>query len=94
MTTRPQDGATVMAHRACRYDVVDQVSTTWLKYEIYHNDVLAETYQRIARQRWYYPYEFRLLLEREGFHSITVGTIDSGSPIADFGTEMLFRARK
>jgi SAM-dependent methyltransferase len=94
MTTRPQDGATVMCHRAIRYDVVDQVSTTWLKYEIYHNDVLAETYQRIAMQRWYYPYEFRLLLEQAGFHSITVGATESGTPIADFGTEMLFRARK
>jgi len=94
MTTRPQDGATVMCHRACRYDVVEQVSTTWLKYEIYHNNVLAETHQRIGIQRWYYPHEFRLLLERAGFHSITVGTIDSGIPITDFGTEMLFRARK
>jgi SAM-dependent methyltransferase len=94
MTTRPQDGATVMCHRACRYDVVDQISTTWLKYEIYHNNVLAETHQRIGIQRWYYPHESCLLLERAGFHSITVGTIDSGIPITDFGTEMLFRARK
>jgi SAM-dependent methyltransferase len=94
MTTRPQDGATVMCHQAYRYDVVDQISTGWLKYEIYHNDVLAETYQRIAMQRWYYPYEFRLLLEQAGFHTITVGATDHGTPIADFGTEMLFRARK
>ncbi len=67
-TTRPDDGATVLCLGTTTLDRFEQVQTHWNRYEIYKLGQLVETEIKMSQSRWYFKYEFMLMLEKVGFH--------------------------
>ena len=92
--TRPRDGATVLIHEADIYDLVEQVTTAHLRYEVYREGVQVETHFHTMRLRWYGKYELVMMLEKAGFHDVFVyGDYSDAEASGDHET-MVFRARR
>lgn len=92
--TRPDDGVTILVHEASISDYVEQLHKGWYRYEVYIDDRLAETYLQIMTLRWYFKYEFILMLEKVGFSDIFVHGDYTDTEVSDNHSVMIFRAKK
>jgi SAM-dependent methyltransferase len=69
---RPTDGATILIHEATVSERVEQVQQIWMRHEVFQEGHLVQIQLRTHRLRWYYKYEFVLMLEAVGFREIVV----------------------
>lgn len=92
--TRPDDGATVLCLGTTTLDRVEQVQTHWNRYEIYKQGRLVETEIKTSKSRWYFKYEFILMLQKVGLRDIsTYGDYTDAEASAQHST-IIYSARK
>jgi SAM-dependent methyltransferase len=92
--TRPHDGATIVVNEASSYNMMEQVKTGWYRYETYKDGSLIETKFHTMKLRWYYKYEFIMMLEKIGFRDIFVHGDMTNEEATDHHESMVFRAKK
>ncbi len=90
--TRERDGATVLIHEADEHDIVEQVTTAHMRYEVYKDGVQIETHYHSLKQRWYGKYEMVMMLERAGFHDVFVHGGYTDAEASGEHETMVFRA--
>ncbi len=91
---RPGDHAQVVLSESIANNYFDQLETQWLKNEIAKHDGSLETFIKTANLRWYYKYEFMMMLEQVGFKDIKIyGDYTDNQATADSKT-MVFSAKK
>ncbi len=88
------DGAKIVLNQASEIAFNEQVQTNWNRYEIYMNDQLTESRFTCSQLRWYYKYEFELMLEKNGFKDITIYGGYNFTTMNEDQSFMIFRARK
>ncbi len=91
---RPSDGATVLCSGTALVDRVEQVQTHWNRYEIYKQGQLVETEMKMSKSRWYFKHEFVLMLEKVGFHNVSVYGDHADTPATEQHSTIIFRAWK
>jgi SAM-dependent methyltransferase len=92
--TRPHDEATIVVSEASSYNMTEQIKTSWYRYETYKDGNLTETKFHTMKLRWYYKYEFIMMLEKVGFRDIFVHGNLSDEEVTDSHETMVFRAKK
>ncbi|MEF3310468.1 class I SAM-dependent methyltransferase [Paenibacillus sp. GYB004] len=88
------DGAEIITSSISNINFHEQVQTNFDRYEIIKDGVLFETKFSTSKLRWYYKYEFIMMLEKVGFHDMTVYGGYNFQLMTDDQTFMIFRARK
>jgi SAM-dependent methyltransferase len=88
------DGAEIITSSISNINFHEQIQANFDRYEIIKDGVLFETKFSTSKLRWYYKYEFIMMLEKVGFHDITVYGGYSFQQMTDDQTFMIFRARK
>lgn len=91
---RPSDGATVLCSGTTIVDRIEQMQTHWNRYEIYQQGLLAETEIKMSQSRWYFKYEFVLMLEKAGFRDVSTYGDYTDIPASDKHSMIVFRAWK
>jgi len=91
---RPTDQATVLVHQAVVNDNVEQVQQGWYRYEIYDRGHLIKTYLQTMKLRWYSKYELMLMMEKVGFHDITICGDYTESDASNVNSVLVYRAWK
>ncbi len=91
---RPTDQAIILVHQAVINNYVEQLQQGWYRYEIYSDGHLKETYLQPMNLRWYSKYELVLMLEKVGFHDITVCGDYSEVEASEGNSVFVYRARK
>ncbi|MBH5318881.1 class I SAM-dependent methyltransferase [Paenibacillus sp. GSMTC-2017] len=89
-----EDGATIVVNQSSDIAFNDQIQTNWNRYEIYHAGKLVESNFEVMKLRWYYRYEFEMMLERAGFRDVSLYRGYDRSPLSADQSFMIFRARK
>ncbi|MBM3886412.1 class I SAM-dependent methyltransferase [Candidatus Dependentiae bacterium] len=69
---RSHDHARMMLSQTGRSDFVEQKTLLMERYDIFHPTGELETYLHEQTIRWYYKFEFKLMLERAGFSEIVM----------------------
>lgn len=73
----------------------DQVQNKWFKYEIYNDkDEVIQSFIKAISLRWYYRYEFILMLEKIGFSDIAIYGDYTDEPATNKSESVVFVARK
>ncbi|WP_042166652.1 class I SAM-dependent DNA methyltransferase [Paenibacillus gorillae] len=88
------DGAEIILSSVSSVQFHEQVQTKLDRYEVVKDNVLAETKFSTTKLRWYYKYEFMMMLEKAGFRDITIYGGYDFQQMTDDQTFMIFRARK
>lgn len=91
---RPSDGATVVCSGTTILDRVEQMQTHWNRYEIYKQGRLVETEIKMSQSRWYFKYEFVLMLEKIGFRDVSTYGDYTDMPASEQHSTIIFRAWK
>jgi ubiquinone/menaquinone biosynthesis C-methylase UbiE len=92
--TRQHDGATIVVNEASSYNMIEQVKTGWYRYETYKDGSLIEAKFHTMKLRWYYKYEFMMMLEKIGFREVFVHGDLLDEEVTDRHGTMVFRAKK
>ena len=93
-SVRPSDGATVLIHESTISDRVEQLQQMWMKYEVFKDELIVQSFLRTHRLRWYHKHEFVMMLESVGFSQISVQIGYDGSKAADPHADMIFIATR
>ncbi|UVI29448.1 class I SAM-dependent methyltransferase [Paenibacillus spongiae] len=88
------DGSDILVSSTSSIHLHEQVQTKIERYEIIQGHSLVETKFYTMKLRWYYKYEFTMMLEKFGFHDISIYGGYDGQPMNDDQTFFIFRARK
>ena len=94
MADRPHDRARIVLSQAERIDVIEQRSAVTQRYDVYHVAGGLETYLSEKTFRWYYKFEFKMMLERAGFSEIFVVGDYTMDPANDRHATWVFLATK
>jgi len=70
--TRPSDGVTVLSQSADFHDRIEQMTTTWHRYDVFQGGGLHQSEIQMLKLRWYFKQEIRLMLEAAGFDQILI----------------------
>jgi SAM-dependent methyltransferase len=89
-----RDGTMVVLNQASDISFNEQIQINWNRYELYRDSVLLESRFTTSQLRWYYKYEFVMMLEQIGYRDISIYGDYNSNPLADNGSFMVFRARK
>lgn len=92
--TRPDDGATVICSGTTIVNRLEQEQMHWNRYEIYKQGQLVETEMKVSKSRWYFKHEFILMLEKVGFHDVSVYGENTDMPATEQHSTIVFRAWK
>ena len=76
---RPHDNARIILSHAEKINMVEQQSLITERYDVFHVAGGLETHLCEEIYRWYYKFEFKMMLERAGFSQI--------STLGDYTTE-------
>jgi ubiquinone/menaquinone biosynthesis C-methylase UbiE len=71
-TASNEKGEKLLCHSCSEIDIPNQLIKSHFKYELFREDRLIETMLDKFDMRWYGKEEFRLMLEKAGFESITL----------------------
>lgn len=93
-TVRPGDNAQIVLSEAASYNAFDQVETQWLKYETFNQEGVLESFIKTTSLRWYYKYEFIMMLEQAGFKDIRIYGDYQDSAATEKSDTFIFSARK
>ncbi len=94
-TKRPDDGARVIVSESTVHSQFEQVQNKWFRYEIFDDqDQVIKTFIKTMGIRWYYPYEFALMLEKIGFSDVSIYGDYSDKPATDKSEILIFSARR
>jgi ubiquinone/menaquinone biosynthesis C-methylase UbiE len=93
-TLRPTDNSHVVLSEAVQNNHFEQVQTKWLRYEIYKEDRLIDTFLKTMQMRWYQQYAFIMMLERAGFRDVFIYGQYSERSATDGDEALVFSARK
>jgi SAM-dependent methyltransferase len=88
------DGAEIILSTISNINFHDQVQTNYDKYEIIKDGHLFDTIFSTSKLRWYYKYEFMMMLEKVGFREISIYGGYNFQEMNDDQNFMIFRARK
>ncbi|WP_054022929.1 class I SAM-dependent methyltransferase [Bacillus sp. FJAT-28004] len=88
------DGSEVMVSSTSTINYLEQLQTKVERYEIIRDHELIETKFYTMKLRWYYKYEFMMMLEKFGFKDISIYGGYHFQPLNDDQNFMIFRARK
>jgi ubiquinone/menaquinone biosynthesis C-methylase UbiE len=88
------DGDEIVLSAASTINFNEQLQTNWNKYEIYKESSLVESKFTTSELRWYYKYEFKMMLEKAGFKDISIYGGYNFEKLNDDQAFMIFRARK
>lgn len=90
---RPEDGAHVFCSGTSQCNLVEQLKSSWAKYEVFKEGKLIDTQFVFSQLRWYSKYEFESMLEKTGFVNIEIinPKLRDGT---DEDTVMIFKASK
>ncbi|WP_207953430.1 hypothetical protein [Paenibacillus agricola] len=64
------DGAIVRLSERIALDYWEQLKTNYNKYEVYKNGKLIELHEDTIQVRWFYEFEFELMLQAAEFKDI------------------------
>lgn len=92
--TRSSDNATILCLESATLNRVEQIKTGWYRYEVYKQGKLVETQLQVMQLRWYFKYEFRLMLENVGFRNILTYGDCTDAEASDQHSAITFVARK
>lgn len=88
------DGADIIVSSISSINFHEQVQTNIDRYEVIKDGCLVETRFSTSKLRWYYKYEFIMMLEQVGFHDISIFGGYNFQQMTDDQTFMIFHARK
>jgi SAM-dependent methyltransferase len=88
------DGSVVMISESVTNDLVEQLKTVRFRIDIYEDRVLTRTELQEFRMRWYFKYEFALLLEKAGFRDVFAHGDYTDEEVRSGQGEMTFRATR
>lgn len=66
------DGSEVVLSSKSTINFLEQVQSKLERYEIFKDGVLIDTKYSTTKLRWFFKYEFMMMLEKAGFHDISV----------------------
>lgn len=89
-----EDGDEIIVSSISSVHFHEQVQTILDRYEVIKDGHLVDTIFSSSKLRWYYKYEFSMMLEKVGFHDISIYGGYNFQPLNDDQTFMIFRARK
>lgn len=93
-TVRPTDNCTVVLSEAIQNNRFEQLQTKWLRYEVYKDECLMNTFLKIMQLRWYHQYAFTMMLEKTGFRNISIYGQYSERSALDGDESLIFSAQK
>ncbi|XEC96678.1 class I SAM-dependent methyltransferase [Paenibacillus tarimensis] len=88
------DGAEVIVSSISSINFHEQVQNNYDRYEIIKDGRLIDTLFSTSKLRWYYKYEFTMMLEMIGFREISIYGGYNFQEMNDDQTFMIYRARK
>jgi hypothetical protein len=88
------DGSVLIISEAVTNDLVEQVKTVLFRYEIFQDGVLARTELQEFQMRFYFRYEFEMMLEKAGFTDIFAHGDYTDEPVRSGHGDMTFRAAR
>ena len=88
------DGSLVLISSSVTNDLVEQVKTVRFRIDVYEDRVLTRTELQEFRMRWYFKYEFALMLERAGFKDVFAHGDYTDEEVRSGHGEMTFRATR
>ena len=91
---RPSDNSSVVLSEAIQNNRFEQIQTKWLRYEIYREDRLVDTFMKTMQLRWYHQYAFTMMLERAGFKDVCIYGQYAERLAIDGDEALVFSARK
>ena len=86
------DGSVLMISEAVTNDLVEQVKSVRFRYEVFEAGRLVRTELQEFDMRFYFRYEFEMMLEKAGFTDIFAHGDFSDEPVRSGHGEMTFRA--
>lgn len=77
-----------------KIDRAEQLLTALRRYQLFENDQLVAEEIFHSDERWYFPHEMTLLLEKVGFRSVEIRGGWSEAPFTDQDDNLVFIAQK
>jgi ubiquinone/menaquinone biosynthesis C-methylase UbiE len=89
-----KDGSEVVVSSKSTYHFLEQIQTKIERYEVSKDGKLLDTQYSTTKMRWYFKYEFIMMLEKVGFKDISVYGGYSLQEVNEDQNFMIIRARK
>ncbi|MFH0897963.1 MAG: class I SAM-dependent methyltransferase [bacterium] len=91
----PEDGSHVVVSEATIHNQFDQIQNKWFRYEIYNGgEQVIQTIIKTVNIRWYYPYEFTIMLEKIGFRDVFIYGDYTDEAANNKSETLIFSARR
>ena len=91
---RIHDRARIVHSVARKHQNIEQTTVTQHRYDIIHANGQIESYLEKESSRWYYKFEFKMMLERAGFSEISMLGDYTPHAAVDGHTKWIFIATK
>ncbi|RKN74934.1 class I SAM-dependent methyltransferase [Paenibacillus ginsengarvi] len=88
------DGSEIVVSSKSNINFLEQIQTKLERYEIVRDGVLIDTQYSTTKMRWFYKYEFLMMLEKVGFHDFSIYGGYSLQEVNEDQSFMIIRARK
>lgn len=88
------DGSEVTLSSKSKVNFLEQVQTKIERYEIFKDGVLIDTQYSTTKLRWFFKYEFIMMLEKVGFNDVSVYGGYSLQEVNQDQNFVIIRARK
>lgn len=88
------DGSEVVVSSKSTYNFLEQIQIKIERYEIFIDGVLLDTQYSTTKMRWFFKYEFIMMLKKVGFKDISVYGGYSLQEVNEEQNFMITRARK
>ncbi|MFH1831649.1 MAG: class I SAM-dependent methyltransferase [bacterium] len=94
-TDRAEDKVSIILSESVIHNQAEQVQNKWFKYEVYNEkDEVVRSFIRAMSLRWYYRYEFIMMLEKVGFRDVEIHSNYSECQAHIQSQSVVFSARK
>ena len=95
ITKRPEDGHQVIVSEATVHDAFEQIQNKWFRYEVYDAyGTVISSFIKPMSLRWYYRYEFAMMLEKVGFSDVFIYGDYTDDAAHDKSEALIFSARR
>lgn len=88
------DGSDIVVSSKSNFNFLEQKQTKIERYEIFKDGIIIDTQYSTTKMRWFFKYEFIMMLEKTGFRDVSVYGGYSLQEVNENQNFMIIRARK